>query len=156
MGIQVISFKCLLKNKAGHTISTTFNHEVISVSTEKAPMLAGLVKGLQDLKKGDIRKIPLSAEEAYGLYDPKKIILYPRNKLPKHIGVGELISITGKSGKVRSYRVVQFHDGMVSLDGNHPLAGQDLIFEIEALDARDATEEEIIDASGESTEQILH
>lgn len=156
MGVQVISFKCLLKNKAGSVISTTFNRDVISVSAEKAPLLPGLAKGLQDLKKGDRRKISLTAEEAYGLYDPKKVIFYPRNKVPKNINVGESVSIVGKSGKVRNYRMVKFHDDMVSLDGNHPLAGQDLVFEIEALDAREATQEEIADASDTNDSQLFH
>jgi FKBP-type peptidyl-prolyl cis-trans isomerase 2 len=109
-------------------------------------MLAGLALGLQNLKKGEKRKICLSAVEAYGLYDPKKVILYPRKKIPKTIAVGENISIAGKSGAIRTYRIVSIHDDMVSLDGNHALAGQDLIFEIETLEARDATAEEIAES----------
>jgi FKBP-type peptidyl-prolyl cis-trans isomerase SlyD len=45
---------------------------------------------------------------------------------------------------------------MVSLDGNHPLAGQDLIFEIEALDARLATPSEIESAVNSVSVQLLH
>lgn len=128
-------------------ISKTYNHDVLTASTDKAPMLAGLASGLQNLKKGDKRQIQLSAEEAYGLYDPKKIILYPRNKIQKQLNIGDLISITGKSGVIRSYRVLEFHGDFVSLDSNHPLAGQDLIFEIETLAARDATEDELSEIS---------
>jgi len=156
MGIQVISFKCLLKNRAGQIISTTINREVLTLSTEKAPLLDGLAKGLQDLKKGDSRKIHLSAEEAYGLYDPKKIILYPRKKIPKNLSIGETITIVSKSGVRRIYRILQYHDDLVSLDSNHPLAGQDLIFEIEALDVRDATEAEILEASTIETSVLFH
>lgn len=156
MSVQVISFKCLLKNTAGQIISSTFNRDVLSVSTEKSPLLPGLARGLQNLKKGERREIKLAAEEAYGLYDPKKIILYPRRKLPKDILIGQTIGIAGKSGVIRNYRLLQFHDDMASLDGNHPLAGQDLIFEIEALDAREATEEEIEEALGEVAPVSLH
>ena len=155
MGVQVISFKCLLKNKLGQVISTTYNREVITVSSDKTPLLPGLAKGLQNLKKGEKRKILLLAEEAYGLYDPKKVIFFPRNRIPKHHLVGESITIVGKSGKNRSYRILKFHDDLVSLDGNHPLAGQDLTFEIEALDARDATHQEIADTVPDS-DQLLH
>jgi FKBP-type peptidyl-prolyl cis-trans isomerase SlyD len=45
---------------------------------------------------------------------------------------------------------------MVSLDGNHPLAGQDLVFEIETLDARDATELEVFEAQNLVATQLLH
>jgi FKBP-type peptidyl-prolyl cis-trans isomerase SlyD len=119
-------------------------------------MLLGLSRGLQNLTKGEKRNISLSAEEAYGFYDPKKIILYPQNKLPGKIRAGDPVSIVGKSGTVRSYRVVQLHDGMVSLDGNHPLAGQDLVFEIEALEVREATRSEIDDAKNMVSKQLLH
>ena len=156
MNIQVISFNCLLKSKAGRVISSTFNRDVLNSSENQESTLSGLAKGLQNLKKGEKRTISLSAEEAYGLYDPKKIILFPRSRLAKNIKVGEYISVVTKSGYQHDYKVVQLHKDMVSLDGNHPLAGQDLIFEIEALDARDATHDEIIASSHVLSTQLLH
>lgn len=156
MSIQVISFKCILKNKAGQLISSTFNKEVLNAPAGQNVVLDGLSKGLQNLTKGEKRSISLSAEEAYGLYDPNKVILYQKSKLPKHLRVGEFISIANKSGHVKSFKVMQFHDDMVSLDGNHPLAGQDLIFEIEALDVREATSKEISDSANTITKQVLH
>ncbi len=155
MSIQVISFNCLLKNKAGLVISSTFNRDVLNTS-EGHNVLHGLALGLQNLTKGERRSIALSAEEAYGLYEPKKIILYPRSKLPRHLRAGEFISITGKSGMLRTYKVVEFHANMASLDGNHPLAGQDLIFEIETLDVRDATHEEVAESTNTVTTQVFH
>lgn len=157
MSIQVISFNCILKNKAGQLISSTFNRDVLaSPTSSEDAMLAGLSKGLQNLKKGEKRLIELRAEEAYGLYNPQKVILYPRKKLPQQIRIGGFVSITGKSGQVRSYKVLELHDNMVSLDGNHPLAGQDLIFEIEALEAREATLEEISKSTNSMAIQVLH
>lgn len=146
----------MLKNKVGQFISQTYNREVLTSTQDETAMLLGLSKGLQNLTKGEKRNISLSAEEAYGFYDPKKIILYPQNKLPTKIRAGDPVSIMGKSGTVRSYRVVQLHDGMVSLDGNHPLAGQDLIFEIEALEVREATRSEIDGAQNMVSKQLLH
>jgi FKBP-type peptidyl-prolyl cis-trans isomerase SlyD len=156
MKIQVISFNCILKNKTGRIISTTFNRDVITHSAEPLAQLNILAKKLQNLNKGEKRIIELSAEEAYGLYEPRKVILYPRKKLPNNLTVGETISIADKTGKIRTYKVVQFHDDFVSLDGNHPLAGQDLIFEIEALDVRDATSEEIAESTNVVSQQIYH
>ena len=156
MQAQVISFNCLLKNKAGHLISSTFNREVLTSIDDPNVMLHGLAKGLQNVKKGEKRSITLSAEEAYGLYDPKKVILFPRKRLPENLRVNQTVSIVGKSGTVRTYRVAEIHNDLVSLDGNHPLAGQDLIFEIETLEARDATPEEIQDSSNIVSSQLLH
>lgn len=156
MSTQVVSFNCKLKNKAGQLISSTFNRDVLTTIENPGAMLQGLAKGLQDLKKGEKRSIFLTANEAYGLYDPAKVIFFPRSKLPPHVQVGETISIVGKSGKTRTYKVIQIHDDMLTLDGNHPLAGQDLVFEIEALDARPATRQEIDEASNIFSTQLLH
>lgn len=156
MRVQVISFNCVLKNKTGQLISSTYNRDVINAVNGPKTVLDGLARGLQDLKKGDKRLITLSAEEAYGLYEPKKVILFPKSKLPKTVRVGEMITIASKSGHVHTYLVAQIHDYMVSLDGNHPLAGQDLIFEIEAIEARDATPEEIAESVNVVATQMLH
>lgn len=53
-------------------------------------------------------------------HDPKKVIFFPKKKLPKAVVVGEFISLTSKTGVIRSYKVVRMHDDMVSLDGNIP------------------------------------
>ncbi|MGZ3727435.1 MAG: aldehyde dehydrogenase family protein, partial [Pseudobdellovibrio sp.] len=144
MKTQIISFNCLLKNLTGQILSSSYNHDVLTAVDDEKAMLLGLAKNLQNIKKGEKRVISLSAQEAYGFYDPQKIILYPRRKLPQNIGRGSTVSIVGKSGKIRTYRVIELHNDMVSLDENHPLAGQDLIFEIEALAVRPATRDEIV------------
>lgn len=156
MSVQVVSFNCLLKNAIGHTISMTFNREVLTAIQGENPMLPGLIEGMQNLTKGEKRSISLSAQDAYGLYDPQKVVLMSRSKLPKETQVGQQISILGKEGRVTSYRVIELHGDTVSLDSNHPLAGQDLVFEIEALDVRDATADEIAESSVIFSEKILH
>jgi FKBP-type peptidyl-prolyl cis-trans isomerase SlyD len=156
MGVQVISFHCVLKNKLGTLISSTFNRDVITSLDGSRVILQGLATGLQSVQKGEKRKITLTAEQAYGLYEPKKVILFPKKKLPRTVRVGEFVSVLLKNGETRSYRVDQIHGDLVSLDGNHPLAGQDLIFEIETLEARDATAEEIEQSVNFVSTQTLH
>lgn len=153
---QIISFNCVLKNSVGLLISSTYNKDVLTSINDDHAMLLGLAKGLQNLCVGDKRKIILKAQEAYGFYDPKKVIYYPRKRLSKDIKIEDIITIIGKSGTARSYKVIALHADMVSLDANHPLAGQDLVFEIETLAARDATAEEIDAASNNVSAQLLH
>ena len=154
---QVISFNCTLKNAAGRLISQTYNREVLNaMPPDQSGTLSGLNKNLQNLRRGEKRRFTVPAEEAYGLYDPNKVILFPRKKLPVSVAKGEMINIVGMSGVRRSYRVLEFHEDFARLDGNHPLAGQDLIFEIEALEARDATPEDIEDSTNRVSNQLLH
>lgn len=158
MSIQVISFNCVLKNKAGQILSSTFNREVITSADGQETILSGLVEGLQNLQKGERRRICLSAEKAYGFYDPKKVVLFPRKKVAKDriLRFGENVVVPTKSGQARVYRVVEIYGDMVALDGNHPLAGQDLVFEIEAIEARAATPEEIMESKNVISTQNLH
>lgn len=155
MGIQVISFNCVLKNSTGQFISSTYNREVLALEN-KGAVLNGLARELQDVVAGQKKQIKLKAESAYGFYDPSKVILFPRNKLPNALKEGQIIQIAGKSGMIRTYKVIQLHQNMVSLDGNHPLAGQDLVFEIEVLSAREALPEEVQEADSVVSQQLLH
>ena len=158
MSIQVISFHCILRNKAGKVLSSTFNKDVITSPEDLGTPLKGLTQGLQDLQAGEKRKIAVNAEEAYGFYDPQKVILFPRSKVPqaKQLKVGSAVEIISKTGTKRKYSVQQLHTDFITLDGNHPLAGQDLIFEIEAVSAREATREELQEALNPMSTQYLN
>ena len=157
MSIQVISFNCILKSRTGQLISTTYNREVLTaLQKSEDTLLIGLTRELQNVVQGEKRRIVLNAQDAYGFYEPSKVILFPKNKLPRHMKEGENIKIAGKSGQIRSYKVLKIHDHMISLDGNHPLAGQDLVFEIDVLSAREASNEEIQDSANVVSQQLLH
>jgi FKBP-type peptidyl-prolyl cis-trans isomerase SlyD len=145
---QVVSFHCILKNSMGKVLSSTFNNDVITHpggggGTEA--ILIGLAEGLQNLVKGERRQIKLTAERAYGFYDPSKVIECERTEIPrgKKLRKGDEIALVDEDGVEMNLRVTAIHGERLILDGNHPLAGQDLVFEIEATDARDCTDEEI-------------
>ena len=143
---QVVSFHCVLKNKFGKVLSSTFNNDVITQSGGDDSILVGLAEGLQNLVKGERRQIVLNAAEAYGFYDPAKVIECDREEVPrgKFLRKGDEVTMPhAKSGKLMNLRVVGIQGDHVTLDGNHPLAGQDLVFEIEATEARDCTDEEM-------------
>lgn len=153
---QIISFNCTLKTLNGRFLSLTYNKDVITSINDDKAILLGLAKGLQGLQQGDHRRVVLGASEAYGFYDPSKVIYFPKQKLTKDVRVGETVTIVGKSGTVRTYKVLALHSDLVSLDGNHPLPGLDLVFEIETLAVRDASKEEIHAANNDISQQILH
>lgn len=156
---QVVSFKCILKNKLGHLISTTINRDVItSIQTPDGPFLAGLIEGLQDLRVGEKRRIAVAAEQAYGFYDPKKILQLPKEKIVSHSSADktEDTLLISHQGIHQKYRIIEIQEDTVTLDGNHPLAGQDLVFEIEAIDVRAATPEEIFDSSLVDSKEVFH
>lgn len=147
MNAQIVSFHCVVKDKMGRVISSTFNQDVLTYAESQQDRLKGLAKGLQNLRKGEKRRIIVPAPEAYGYYDPNQVVQCSRTALtPKvHVELGDKVIMAPSKGKPeRLFRVTEIFGDQITLDANHPLAGQDLIFEIEATAARAATHEELI------------
>jgi FKBP-type peptidyl-prolyl cis-trans isomerase SlyD len=156
---QIISFHCILKSATGKIISNTFNNEVITApSVGNRDELPGLAKKLDNLRSGEKRKINLDATEAYGLYNPKLVVRMPRKKITAvgELKLGDTVYLPRNEREHLPYTIVEISRDEYTLDGNHPLAGQDLVFEIEVLAAREATENEIQESTTESRSGWLH
>lgn len=158
MAVQVVSFHCVLKDKLGRIISSTFNNGVLSGSSSNGPeTLKALAEGMKDLSAGEKRRISLRADQAYGFYDPSLVVVRAIEDIAMsaQVRVGESIvyDIKGKRGL---FQVTEVSADSVTLDGNHPLAGQDLVFEIEAVATRDATAEELNDITSNDGLPGLH
>ena len=132
MAAHIISFNCVLKNRLGQIISNTSNREVLT-SVGEGSQLKALSVALENLQPGEKRTVSISAKDAYGFYDPKLSITRLRKDLEggEDLKLGENIKYF-QDGKLASYRIAEANSVYVTLDGNHPLAGQDLVFEIEA------------------------
>ena len=92
-------------------------------------IIPGLEKALTGLKPGDKKSITVPAAEAYGLYDKKKIVEVPKKNVPAEATVGtRLRDRNGQEAKV-----VEIKGDSVMVDVNHPLAGQDLTFDVNII-----------------------
>lgn len=120
--------------------------------------LQGLVEGLQGLRKGEKRQIFVAAERAYGYYDPELVLTVSRKKLPhgEALETGFQVVTQADDGEWRVFRVLSADGQYVTLDGNHPLAGQDLFFDVEATSTREATADEIHRARAAAGASQLH
>lgn len=158
MRTQVVSFHCVLKTQTGKLISSTTSKDVITQAHGQGDMLQGLARALQDVKAGEKRRVCLAAPEAYGYYDPDKVIELSNDELSKEkpLKKGDKVVASSKDGQNMTYRVVETQGDRVILDANHPLAGQDLVFEIETISAREATLDEIAESEVEMEEELLH
>ena len=157
MAVRVVSFRCTLKNKQGGIISTTINRDVITHGVPEPGSIVAIADALQDLQKGERREVCLRADQAYGFYDPKLVITRSRDEFAAYpsLRLGEsIVDITG--GVRQTYRVVSVSADSVTLDGNHPLAGLDLVFELEATESRAATAEEIAESAPDDGKPLFH
>lgn len=90
------------------------------------------------------KEVELSAEEAYGPVNPELILQVPAEEIPPEAHhVGAQLDAEGPNGEQRVFRVTAVTDDVITVDGNHPLAGKDLRFVLEVLDIRDATQAEL-------------
>lgn len=91
--------------------------------------------------------LQLEPEEAFGDYDPALVLLMPLDNLGEGVEVGMKVEGDGGQGTPgRIFTITDIAEGMAVLDGNHPLAGLALRFDITVVDVRDATDEELADA----------
>jgi FKBP-type peptidyl-prolyl cis-trans isomerase SlyD len=158
MKAQIVSFHCVLKDVLGKTLSTTFSQDVITQIPSEAEEVPGLAARMIDLESGEHRQIKVPAKEAYGLYDTKlthriSVDMLASGEAPV---VGDSVRRLDPDGKMRTFRITEVTPDSIQLDANHPLAGQDLIFELHVLEARDATAEEIYESIGTELPRYLH
>lgn len=153
MEAQVISFRCVLKNKLGQVLSTSFNQDVLTLHGDQSVPLEGLVRGLQNIRQGEKRQIFVPAAQAYGFYDLAKTKRIALEDVSGDLKIGGLMRLQDDS---MTYRVIEIGEGFATLDGNHPLAGQDLIFEVEATKVRSATASDLDEPAGISSSIIYH
>lgn len=93
----------------------------------------GIIKGVSEavlgMKVGDKKLVELSPQDAYGYYNDQLVSKIPKTNIPANAKIGDIL--TDPNG--RNWWVRQFENDSVLIDGNHPLAGQSLIFEIELV-----------------------
>lgn len=129
------------------------NGEVIDKSQEGTPMpylhghgnlIPGLEGELEGKKLGDKLSARIEPKDAYGVRNDEMIQDVPRSQLPEDVDIqpGMQFQAQGEGG-VNVVTVVGVEDGQVRLDGNHPLAGVTLNFEVEIAEVREASAEEL-------------
>lgn len=144
MSQKVISFHYTLKDSAGAELESSHGDEPMSYLEGVGQIIPGLEKELTALKKGDKKSVHVKAADAYGDYDEALIAEVPKSALPKKdVEVGDQFHAQGEDGHPRIVVVTEVNDTTVTVDGNHPLSGQDLNFDVEITDVRAATKEEI-------------
>jgi FKBP-type peptidyl-prolyl cis-trans isomerase SlyD len=141
---QVVSIHYTLRNDAGDLIDASSVGEPLAYLHGHGNLIAGLERELTGKSPGDKLQVKVAAADAYGEYDPELVQRVPRRALKGIANVRVGMRLQTQSGHdARPVTVTQLTGDMVTLDGNHPLAGQNLNFEVEIAAVRPATPEEL-------------
>jgi FKBP-type peptidyl-prolyl cis-trans isomerase SlyD len=141
---KVITMQYLLTNTDGVVVREASGKPVTYLHGT-GTLFPKLERELESHYVGDIVTARLLPEDAFGKRDVDLLHKVPLGELPPEdpIEVGSNVTGTDEDGNEITFTVTTIEDGIASLDGNHPLAGQSLIFEVEIQAIRDATAEEI-------------
>ena len=105
--------------------------------------LAKIEEALDGQASGYQVSLELQPQDAFGLRDDGLLRSLPKKQFPPGVKVGGQLEGRGEDGQTRVFNVMKIKGDTVLLDGNHPLAGKALRFQIKVISVREATEEEI-------------
>lgn len=152
MSTRRVSFHYTLKDGTGNVLDSSQGGDPLTFVEGIGQIIPGLEAGLKSLKAGDKKHIKVEAEAAYGSRDERLVMEVPLGELPQsdRVKVGMAYDIELSDDASHVFRVTNVSKTHATLDGNHPLAGQDLFFDVEVKDARTATQKEIEEAEAEA------
>jgi len=141
----VVTIDYELKDDDGNTIDTSAGSEPLSYLHGTKNLIKGLENALDGKKAGDSVSVAVPPEEGYGERDDAKIQPVPKDSFDDQtqLKVGEQFLAQSPDGENLTVTIVEVTDDKVMVDGNHPLAGKNLNFEVEIKDVREATQDEI-------------
>lgn len=137
-----MTYKVIDKKTGG--ILTLVEFPLGYVHGANAVLLPAVAKELEGKTVGDTIEVPLDCNELFGARDESLVISdYIENVPEEYREVGTRIVMENDKGETKSFLVTRMDDKTLTIDGNHPLCGREVIFQLEILTVRDATEEEI-------------
>jgi FKBP-type peptidyl-prolyl cis-trans isomerase SlyD len=141
---KVIGFHYTLTDNAGTVIDTSSGSEPLVFLEQSHQIIPGLEKELISLNLGDKKRIQVPAAEAYGEVNKDLIIKVKRTQFPPEadLQVGDQFQVN-EDPHAPVFSIIALENDIVVVDGNHPMAGKDLIFDVEITLTRQATPEEV-------------
>lgn len=148
MGIKrnsIVNLHYTLSDKKGEVIDSNKEEEPLVYIQGQGMMIPGFEKALEGAQALENLSFVITPDEGYGERHPDNIIQVPRDVFADNDPVEVGYQVTGEApdGSPHVFQVLEVSDSHVILDGNHPLAGEDLYFDVTVLSVRDANEDEL-------------
>lgn len=156
-GKRVIGFTYSLFDQQGSLIETSKDHGPLYFLESSQQIIPGLEIELVKMNVGDKKKISVQAKDAYGDIRTDLIVNIQMNQLPpgKAVVVGDQFRVDSNHNSP-VFVVKAINGEQVSLDGNHPMAGKNLVFDVEVSLIRDASADEIAHGHAHGADPSKH
>ena len=141
---RVVSIHYTLTSDSGEVIDTSRDKDPLSY-LHRGGLIPGLETELEGREKGDSFQASIQPEDAYGQPNPELVRQVPLDAMAsiENLRVGMQLQSQDDQGRMEYFLVQAIEGEIVTLDANHPLAGQVLHFDVTVTDVRDATAEEL-------------
>ncbi|TDO28516.1 FKBP-type peptidyl-prolyl cis-trans isomerase [Sediminibacterium goheungense] len=119
----------------GSTFDSSEGREPLEFEVGGGMVIPGFDEGVTGMAIGEKKTIHIPADQAYGPKQEEMIMEYPRDRFPADMTpeVGMQLNMSNGSGQNFPVMIAEVRDTVVVLDANHPLAGEDLIFDLELV-----------------------
>jgi FKBP-type peptidyl-prolyl cis-trans isomerase SlyD len=141
---KVVLIHYTLTNDKGDVLDSSSGGDPLAYMHGQGNIIPGLEKALEGKQAGDKLSVKVEPAEGYGVHDAKLIQQVPRRQFGgANVQPGMQFHAQTSGGNTRVVTVTRMVGDMVTVDGNHPLAGENLNFDVEVTDVRDASAEEL-------------
>jgi FKBP-type peptidyl-prolyl cis-trans isomerase 2 len=126
------------KLENGNIFDSSLEREPLEITLGKGMLIPGFEKSLLDMEVKEKKTVTIPQEEAYGPVQEELFQPIAKEALPEEIEpeIGMGLMATNADGSERQLRIVEVKEDHIVVDANHPLAGKDLIFELELVEIK--------------------
>lgn len=121
--------------RSGETFDSSEGRDPLEFTVGAGQMIKGFDEGVKGMQVGEKKTVEIGSEEAYGKREEANLIEFPKDQFPANMNPekGMQLMLSNDQGQQFPVVVAEVKENSVILDANHPLAGQDLIFDIEMV-----------------------
>jgi len=119
----------------GSVFDSSKDSEPIEFTLGEGRMIPGFEAAVMGMEVGENKTVKLGSEQAYGPHRDDKMLKVDRQEIPASIPLAKGLKLQAQApnGEVVFFSVIEYNDSQVTLDGNHPMAGKTLTFDIELV-----------------------
>ncbi len=124
------------KLTSGETFDSSAGREPLEFEVGSGMVIKGFDDGVTGMTVGEKKTVNIPFDDAYGSRNPDMIIEMPKDRFPKdmEIELGMSLGMSDENRQQFQVTIVEIKEDVVLLDANHPLAGEDLIFDLELVE----------------------
>jgi FKBP-type peptidyl-prolyl cis-trans isomerase 2 len=124
--------------QSGDVFDSTDTDKAMEFTIGEKKLIPGFEDAVVGMEQGETKQVTIPSDQAYGQYNDQLVVEVTRSSFPDNIEpqIGQRLQAQNQQGQPILVTVKEIKDNTVMLDANHPLAGQDLNFEINLVEVK--------------------